>query len=199
LLVERPLLSLPRDRYVYYPATQSVPYFAAPNILNRPHSITADVEIPDSGAEGVLLCQGGVPGGYSFFVKDGLLRYVHNYVAADYFTVRSTDPIPAGRHELRFEFEPTGELNMLEGKGAPGRFQLYIDGKLVGETDVPYTTPMILNPGALTCGANPGAPITLDYTGPFVFTGTLHTVTVDVSGDLVTDTDAEMRVAMARQ
>ena len=199
LLVERPLLSLPRDRYVYYPATQSVPYFAAPNILNRPHSITADVEIPDAGAEGVLLCQGGVPGGYSFFVKDGLLRYVHNYVAADYFTVRSADPVPAGRHELRFEFEPTGDMNMLEGKGAPGRFQLYIDGKLVGETDVPYTTPMILNPGALTCGANPGAPITLDYTGPFAFTGTIHTVTVDVSGDLVTDTDAEMRVAMARQ
>ena len=199
LLVERPLLALPRDRYVYYPDTQSIPYFAAPNVLNRPHSITADVEIPDAGAEGVLICQGGVPGGYSLFVKDGRLPYVHNYVAADYFTVQSADPIPSGRHQLRFEFEPTGDLNVFEGKGAPGRFQLYVDGTLVGETDVPYTTPMVLNPGALTCGANPGAPITLDYTGPFPFTGTIHTVTVDVSGDLVVDTDAQVRVAMARQ
>ncbi len=58
LLVERPMLAAPRDRYVYYPHTQSVPYFAAPNILNRPHSITADVEIPAGGAEGVLALPG---------------------------------------------------------------------------------------------------------------------------------------------
>ena len=58
---------------------------------------------------------------------------------------------------------------------------------------------MILNPGALTCGANPGSAITPDYVAPFPFTGTIHTVTVDVSGDLVVDSEAEMRVAMARQ
>jgi arylsulfatase A-like enzyme len=199
LLVERPLLAAPRDRYVYFAGTQSVPYFATPKVLNRPHSITADVEIPTGGAEGVLLCQGAVPGGYSFFMKDGKLVYVHNYVARDYFRVESADAVPAGRHQVRFEFEPTGELNMLEGKGAPGRFQLYVDGKLVGETDAPHTTPMILNPGALTCGANPGSSITLDYAGAFTFTGTIHTVTLDVSGELVTDTEAEMRAAMARQ
>ena len=89
LLVERPLLAAPRDRYVYYPDTQSVPYFATPKVLNRPHSITADVEIPAGGAEGVLLCQGAVPGGYSLFVQDGKLAYVHNYVARDYFKVES--------------------------------------------------------------------------------------------------------------
>ena len=122
----------PRDRYVYYPDTQSVPYFAAPKVLNRPHSITADVEIPDGGAEGVLLCQGAVAGGYSLFVQDGKLAYVHNYVGRDYFKVESPEAVPPGRHELRFEFEPTGELNLLEGKGAPGRFQLYVDGDLVG-------------------------------------------------------------------
>ena len=199
LLVERPLLAEPRDRYVYYPGTQSVPYFAAPNILNRPHSITADVEIPEGGAEGVLLCQGSVAGGYSFFMKDGKLAYVHNYVARDYFKVETADPVPVGKHELRFEFEPTGELNMLEGKGAPGRLQLYIDGTLVADADAPYTTPMVLNPGALSCGANPGSSITLDYEGTFPFTGTMHSVTMDVSGDLIVDTDALIRVAMARQ
>ncbi len=199
LLVERPLLAAPRDRYVYFPDTQSVPYFAGPKTLNRPHAITADVEIPTGGAEGVLLSQGAVPGGYSFFVQGGKLVYVHNYVGRDYFKVESEGALPEGRHKLRFEFEPTGDLNLLEGKGAPGRFQLYVDGSLVGETDVPYTTPMILNPGALTCGANPGSSVTPDYVAPFRFTGTIHTVTVDVSGDLIVDTEAEMRVAMARQ
>ncbi len=199
LLVERPLLAAPRDRYVYFADTQSVPYFAGPKTLNRPHAITADVEIPKGGAEGVLFSQGAVPGGYSFFVKGNKLVYVHNYVGRDYFKVESETTLPEGRHKLRFEFEPTGDLNLLEGKGAPGRFQLYVDGDLVGETDVPYTTPMILNPGALTCGANPGSSVTPDYVAPFRFTGTIHTVTVDVSGDLIVDTEAEMRVAMARQ
>ena len=199
LLVERPLLAAPRDRYVFFPGTQSVPYFAGPKTLNRPHAITADVEIPKVGAEGVLLSQGAVPGGYSFFVQGNKLVYVHNYVGRDYFKVESEATLPEGRHKLRFEFEPTGDLNLLEGKGAPGRFQLYVDGALVGETDVPYTTPMILNPGALTCGANPGSSVTPDYVAPFRFTGTIHTVTVDVSGELIVDTEAEMRVAMARQ
>ncbi len=65
LMAEKPLIALPRDRYVYRPNTQSVPNFAAPKVLNRPHSITADVEIPAEGAEGVLLSQGTAAGGYS--------------------------------------------------------------------------------------------------------------------------------------
>jgi arylsulfatase len=77
--------------------------------------------------------------------------------------------------------------------------QLYIDGTLVADADTPVTTPFILNPGALTCGANPGSPVTPDYPSPNRFTGTLHKVTVDVSGELITDTESEMRVAMARQ
>ena len=80
MMAEKPLIALPRDSYTYRPNTQSVPNFAAPKVLNRPHSITADVEIPEQGAEGVLLSQGTAAGGYSFYVKDGKLHYVHNYV-----------------------------------------------------------------------------------------------------------------------
>ena len=199
MLVERPLLAAARDRYVYFPGTQSVPNFAAPKVLNRPHSITADVEIPEGGAEGVLLCQGSAAGGYTFYLQNGKLAFVHNYVERDYFKVESVGAVPSGKHELRFEFEPTGELDLAGGKGAPGRMQLYIDGKLAGETDAPYTTPLMLNPGALTCGSNPGSPVTPDYSAPFPFTGTIHTVTVDVSGELLVDTESEIRVVMARQ
>ena len=88
---------------------------------------------------------------------------------------------------------------MAQGRGAPGRLQLYVDGTLVAEAEAPVTTPFILNPGALTCGANPGSPVTPDYPSPFRFTGTLHSVTVDVSGELITDSESEMRAAMARQ
>jgi hypothetical protein len=132
-------------------------------------------------------------------MKDGRLHYVHNYVARVNFLVSSDAAVPAGKHELRFEFEPTGEMDLLQGRGAPGLLQLYIDGTLVGEEKAPWTTPIAFNPGALTCGANPGSPITNAYVGPFGFTGTLRTVTVDVSGDLITDDEAEMRLHMARQ
>ena len=71
--------------------------------------------------------------------------------------------------------------------------------RLPPQNGFPVTTPIGLNPGGLTCGANPGSAVTADYQAPFRFTGTLHTVTVDLSGDLITDTDSEMRMAMARQ
>ena len=199
LVVEKPLVALPRDSYTYRPGTQSVPNFAAPKVLNRPHSITADVEIPEQGAEGVLLSQGTAAGGYSFFIKDGKLRYVHNYVGRSLHTVESDDVVPTGEHKLRFEFEPTGKPDIQHGKGAPGRMQLYVDGTLVGNADADVTTPFVFNPGALTCGANPGSPVTPEYEGPFTFTGTLHSVTLDVSGDLITDPEAELRAHLARQ
>jgi hypothetical protein len=62
--------------------------------------------------------------------------------------VSSPDPVPERRHELRLEFEPTGPPDVPSGKGAPGQVQLYIDGTLVAETDVPVTTPVALNPAA---------------------------------------------------
>ncbi len=88
---------------------------------------------------------------------------------------------------------------MPHGKGSPGRAQLYVDGQLIAQDEFPVTTPIGFNPGGLTCGVNPGSPVTADYQAPFPFTGTLHTVAVDLSGDLITDTDAEIRMAMARQ
>ena len=199
ILAEKPMAAVPRERYVYMPNTQSVPFGAAPRVLNRPHSITAKVDLPEDGAEGVLLSQGTAAGGYSLFIQDQRLHYVHNYVGRSLHKVSTADPLPTGEHELRFEFEPTGQPDMAQGKGAPGRLQLYVDGSLVAEAEAPVTTPFMLNPGALTCGANPGSPVTPDYPSPYRFTGTLHSVTVDVSGELIVDSEIEMRAAMARQ
>ncbi len=196
---ERPQLTKDRIRYTYYQDTETVPWYASVHVLNRPHSITADVEIPRGGAEGVLLCQGTGAGGYAFYVKDGKLKYAHNYVSRALYQVSSAEPVPEGRHQLRFEFEPTGKPDMMKGKGSPGRGQLYIDGRLVGDADFPVTTPLVFNPGGLTCGANPGLPVTPEYSSPFRFTGKIYGVTVDVSGELIKDSEAELRLVMARQ
>jgi arylsulfatase len=197
---ERPQLTKDRTRYTFYPHTQTVPDNAGPRLLNRTHSITADVDIPSGGAEGALVSYGGVDGGYSFYVKDNILQYVQNYVARDYLHVASTVPVTAGHHTLRFEFEVTGKPDFANGKGTPGRAQLYIDGTLVGQAEFPHTTPFSLGlTGGITVGADPGAPVAPFYTTPFEFTGTIHSVTFDVSGDVIKDTDAEMRMILARQ
>ncbi|WP_432066278.1 arylsulfatase [Streptomyces sp. C10-9-1] len=198
-VVERPQVSLPRTSYTFRPGTQTLPMAVAPRVLNRPFSITADAEIPADGAEGVLLCQGTNVGGWTFYLKDRRLHYAHNYVRRALYTVSSTEDVPEGRHELRFEFEPTGEPDIAHGKGMPGRAQLYLDRRLVGETQIPITTPLLFNPGGMTCGADPGSAVTEDYRPPFRFDGTLHAVTVDVSGELITDPESEMRMHMARQ
>ncbi|MBI4831484.1 MAG: arylsulfatase [Candidatus Lindowbacteria bacterium] len=199
-LVERPQVAAERAKYVYYPNTQAVPTFAGVRLLNRPHSITAEVEIPAGGAEGVLLCHGDNEGGYMFFVKDQKLRYAHNYVGRTIYHVESNGDIPQGRRQLRFEFEATGEPDFAEGKGTPGLGRLYIDGKQVGQVEMPITTPFSMGlSGGIRVGALPGAPIVPETAAPFTFTGTIYRVTVDVSGTLIKDTDAEIRMAMARQ
>jgi arylsulfatase len=199
MLAEKPEAAPARSSYTYIPGTQSIPFNAAPRLLNRPHSITATVEVPKDGAEGVLMCQGTAAGGYSFFMKDGRVHYVHNYVSRSLFRVSSPEPVPSGAHELRFEFEPTGQPDFPAGKGTPGRMQLYVDGTLVANEDAAVTMPFMINPGAATCGSNPGSPVTPDYPSPFRFTGILRGVTVDVSGDLIDDSESAVRMAMARQ
>jgi arylsulfatase len=197
---ERPQIAKDRTSYTFYPHTQSVPFNAGPRLLNRTHSITADVEIPEGGAEGALVSFGGTDGGYALYVQDGKLQYVHNYVARDFLHVAATEALPTGRHELRYEFEVTGPPDIANGKGTPGRAQLYIDGKLVGQAEFPHTTPLSLGlTGGITVGADPGAPVAPFYKPPFEFTGEIHSLTFDVSGDVIKDDEAEMRMIMARQ
>ena len=116
------------------------------------------------------------------------------------FLVSSTEEIPEGKVTLRYEFEPTGEPDIRSGKGTPGRSQLYINGKLVGDLDLPVTIPIMTGLGSgIVCGRHPGSPVTEAYGPPFEFTGTIDSVVVDVSGDLIEDTEAQIRMVMARQ
>ncbi len=198
---ERPQLTKDRQTYVYYPGTQVVPENVAAKVLNRPHSITADVEIPKGGAEGVLVCHGSNAGGYTLFVKDSKLHYVHNYVGAQEFHVESRETVPEGKVELRFEFEPTGKPDLAKGKGTPGRAPA-LHQRQAGRPDAtcPFTMPLMHRPRRRPdrSAATPARRSRALYGPPFAFTGTIFKVTVDVSGQMLQDTEEERRAAAKR-
>jgi arylsulfatase len=197
---ERPQIAMDRTRYIYYPGTQEVAAATAPAILNRPHTITILVDIPEHGAEGVLVSQGGIDGGFVLYVQGGRLRYTYNYVARDWFTIESDRELPSGRHALSYEFEPTGPASILEGKGTPGVGRLFVDGQPAGSGDLPVTIPLTLGlASGVSIGKDAGAPVTDAYRPPYAFTGTIDRVVYDVSGEHVVDHEAEIRMVLARQ
>ena len=156
--------------------------------------------IPPGGAEGVLLAQGGNTGGYTFFVKDGKLHFLYNWLGHDKFWLHSNEAIPEGEVELRYEFEPTGKPDVAKGWGVPARGQLYINRKLVASIDMPYSILRMWGTEGLTCGYDGGDRVAPDYYGDaFRFTGTIKRVTMDLSGELIPDTEADMKIAMAWQ
>jgi arylsulfatase len=182
-----------RRRYVYYPFAGPVTEEAAVNVRNRSHRITADVEIPDGGAEGVLLAQGSMLGGYVLFVLGGRLHYVHNFVGLEHHRLSSTVELGSGRHTLEFRFDKTGEHR---GRGA-----LRVDGAEVATGDIPRFTPtrFSITDDGLCCGYDLGMPVVDDYRAPFRFTGRLHRVIVDVDGQPFVDPEAEADVALRTQ
>ena len=200
----RPQISVDRQRYVYYPGTQQVPGNAAPRLINRAHSVSVHATVPE-GVEGALFSMGGVDGGFSFYVKDGKLAYGYNYVADQRFKVQSDIPVPSGDHIISFEFTPTGKADVAKGRGVPANIKLLIDGKVVGQGDLPVTIPLTLGLAASVCvGADAGSPTMDDeYRSPFAFTGKVKKVLVDVSGEPLEDKEeamkAYLRAAMARQ
>ena len=107
--------------------------------------------------------------------------------------------VPEGKSTLRYEFKPTGKPDIAKGKGTPGRAQLHINGKLVGQPDLPYTVPLLLGlGGGLTVGRNPGSSVSKLYGPPFAFTGTIFKVTADVSGQMLQDAEEERKAAARR-
>lgn len=181
-------------QHVYHPFGAPVPESIAVDVRNRAHSITADIEVADGDPpDGVLLALGCVLGGYSLHVTDGCLRYVHNLYGKERHVVASDVVIGTGRHTLEFAYAPDGN-----GGGAA---VLRVDGEEVGAGAIPRFTPASFNgTGAgLTCGYELGPAVGDDYDAPFRFTGTLHRVTVTVSGDAHVDARTRFEEIMAEQ
>jgi arylsulfatase A-like enzyme len=169
------------------------------SIKNKSYSITADLEVPKSGAEGVIIAQGGSTNGWSLYARGGRLKYCYNFFGIEKSMVEARDPVPAGKHQVRMEFKYDGG-----GVGKGGAVTLYVDGKAVGQGRVERTVPMAFSADE-TCdvGKESGSPVSPDY-GPEgnAFTGEVNWVQIDLEKDdldhLITP-DERYRLAMARQ
>jgi arylsulfatase A-like enzyme len=202
LLVEvsgRPTL-LKGDRQRLFGGMGRLSESSVVSIKNKSHAVTAEIVVPEGGAQGVIIAQGGSIGGWSLYMKDGKLRYCYNLLGVQRFYVDSDREIPAGTHQVRMEFEYDGP-----GLGKGGTASLYDGGKKVGEGAVAATAAMIFSADD-TCdvGKEGGALVAEDYPVPNTFTGEVNWVEIDVGeaaedADHTLNPDEVLRVAMARQ
>jgi arylsulfatase len=178
------------NRFVYYPGSAPQFEYTAVNVRNRSHVITADVEIPAEGAQGVLLAHGSWFAGYALYVKERRLVYVHNHLGLAEYRIASHEVLPEGRHTLAFRFERTGEHR--------GRGTLLCDGREIGAGEIPHMVPAVIETSGegLCCGYDSGLPVSADYEAPFRFTGRIEHVVVEVGDASSTDADASLRAAM---
>jgi arylsulfatase A-like enzyme len=171
------------------------------NIKNKSHSITAQIVVPDTGAEGVIVAQGGAFGGWSLYAKDGRPAYCYNLFGLQRAKVYGDQPIPAGEHQVRMEFAYDGG-----GLAKGGDVTLFVDGDKVGQGRVGATQPMVFSGDETTdVGSDSATPVSDDY-GPktSAFTGRIRWVEIDL-GEAAEDLDhlitpeERLRIAMARQ
>jgi arylsulfatase A-like enzyme len=199
-MTPRPVLSPPRDRYVYFPGMAEVPESQSVNIRNRSFSIGALVDLPTAGATGVLFAQGSEFGGHALYVKDDRLHYVNNFVGLFEQKIDATEDLPIGDNLiLAASFEKDGEDNHV----ATGTLTLFYGDREVGSARI-RTQPgkfSIAGEG-LTVGRDTGAPVTGDYPGvaPWPFSGgTLQRLRVDVSGEPYIDLEREAQAMLMRE
>jgi arylsulfatase A-like enzyme len=166
---------------------------------NKSYAITADLNVPKSGAEGVIIAQGGNINGWSLYAKSGKIKYCYNFFGIDVTFVEAAQPIPAGNHQVRMEFKYDGG-----GLGKGGGVTLYIDGKAAGQGRLERTVPMAFSADE-TCdvGKEAGSPVSPDY-GPTgnEFSGEVNWVQIDLEKDdhdHLISPEERFKVAMARQ
>jgi arylsulfatase A-like enzyme len=171
------------------------------NIKNKSHSVTALVEVPQTGAEGVIIAQGGNIGGWSLYAKGGKLKYCYNLGGVKYFYVESTSTLPAGEHQVRMEFAYAGG-----GLGKGGDVTLYVDGKKVGEGAVPMTLAMVFSADdGCDVGEDTGSPVSEDYgSRGNEFNGTVKGAEISIAegaenSDHLVDPKEAIRIAMSIQ
>ncbi len=169
------------------------------NLKNKSHSVTAEIVVPEQGAEGVIVSQGANIGGWSLYAKNGKLKYCYNYGGFKQFFVESDQRLPEGQHQVRMEFDYAGG-----GLGKGGTSTLYVNGNKVGEGKIEATLAIVFSADdGCDVGQDTGAPVSSDY-GPVGnhFNGEIRGVQLSISDDPdnhVVDPREAVRAAIGRQ
>jgi arylsulfatase len=171
----RPSLAGKRDKFVYFPGQVGLPEGAAPPVLNKSFSVTMDLDIPEKGAEGMIITHGGLTGGYGIYLREGKAHFVYNFLAIDRTTI-SSDKLPQGKVALTMDLVYEGKPGE---RGKPATVTLHANGKKVGEGKLAKTVPLQFSLGeGIDVGTDNGSAVDFTYPLPFTFTGTIERVTV---------------------
>jgi arylsulfatase len=175
-MVGRPDLMAGRKSLTVYQGMIGMSENAFINTKNRSHMISAEVEIPTKGANGVILAQAGRFGGWSLYLKGGKPMYTYNWIGLHRYTIAAKQAVPAGKATIRFEFAYDGG-----GPGKGGTGTLFVNGRKVaaGQIDQTQCCVFSADEGA-DVGADEGTPVTEAYKVPFKFTGKIAKVTIDL-------------------
>jgi arylsulfatase A-like enzyme len=169
-------------------------------LKNKSHAVTAEIVVPDDGARGVIVAQGGAFGGWSLYANDGRPAYCYNLFGLQRFTIEGATPIPAGEHQVRMEFTYDGG-----GLGRGGDVTLFVDGDQAGAGRVDATVPMLFSADETTdVGSDSATPVSDDEAGASPFNGRVRWVQLDIDKaaedlDHLITPEERLRVAMARQ
>jgi arylsulfatase len=198
IIAPRPSLSAGRSEFVWTRPITGVPNGDAPSLLNASYTFKAEVEIPQGGAEGMLITQGGRFGGYGFYVLKSKPVFTWNLV--DFKRVRWEGPeLAPGKHVLGFEFKYDGlgpgtmAFGNFSGIGRGGKGVLTVDGNAVAAETMAHTIPFILQwDESLDIGSDTGTPVNdADYQAPFAFTGKIEKITLTIERPKLTPADIE--------
>ena len=185
----RPDLPAGRETMTFYPGMTHLMEMTVLNVKNRSHTITAEVEIPEGGAEGVLIAQGGKFAGWSLYVKDNAAKYVHNWFDVDYYYVGGEEKLPTGKVNIRYHFNFEGDA-----PGGGGTGTLYVNKRKVAEGKIEKTVPFIFSADeTMDIGGDLALPVTDDYPEgeSNKFSGKLNWVRVDLEEDNVSHLEPE--------
>jgi arylsulfatase A-like enzyme len=205
VVAPRPSLSAGRTEFAWSGEITGTPNGDAPSILDSSFNYKAEVDIPESGAEGMIVTQGGRFGGYGFYLLKGKPVFLYNFFDVQRTRWEGADALSPGKHTLEFDFKYDGlglgtlAFNNVSGIGRGGTGVLKVDGKEVARQTMEHTIPLIMQwDENFDIGADTGTAVSDDYQVPFKFTGTLEKLMLTIDRPKLSPADIETLKAATR-
>ena len=197
LVAPRPNITAGRTEFVYTKPMIGLPQGDSPLLLNSSYTITAEIDVPKGGAEGMILTSGGRFGGYGFYLLEGKPVFLWNMVDLERIKWEGTEALPPGKHVVEFDFKYDGlgagtlAYNDFSGVGRGGTGTLRVDGKDLQSKDMKQTLPMILQwDEAFDIGSDTLTGVNDDdYKPPFALTAKLDKLTIKVDRPKLSEAD----------